>query len=69
MENFVIYTVIGLSALAGIVFIAVAGMGIYCLCENLYKAITRKPEVLPPPDKATRRTYDQTYFDNVMSKD
>jgi hypothetical protein len=69
MQDFVIYTVIGLSALAGIVFIVVAGMGIYCLCENLYKTIVYKPEVLLSPDKATRRTYDQTYFDNAMSKD
>jgi hypothetical protein len=69
MEDFVIYTVIGLSALAGIVFMVVAAVGIYCLSTDLYRATISKPEVLLPPDRATRRTYDQQYFDKAVSKE
>jgi hypothetical protein len=69
MADFVIYTVIGLSALAGLTLIALAGIVIYCLSKDLYRTLRHKPEVLPPPDKAASRTYDQAYFDKAVSKE
>ena len=69
MEDFVIYRVIGLSALAGIVVLIIVGVIAYGAIGSLYRAVTRKPEILPPPDRATRRTYDQQYFDKAVSKE
>lgn len=69
MADFVIYTVIGLSALAGIVVLIIVGVITYGAVGSLYRAVTRKPEVLLPPDRATRRTYDQHYFDKAVSKE
>jgi len=63
MVDLILWVAVIGTALCVLVFLSVLALIILMLGNSV------KGYVLPPPDKAAERMYDQQYFDRAVSKD
>lgn len=63
MVDFIMWVAIIGTGLCVLVFLSVLALIILMLGNSM------KGRVLPPPDKAAERMYNQRYFDRAVSKD